>query len=139
MRRRAALALILLAAAPGVRAEVPAADRAAIEAVISAQIAAFLRDDGPAAYAFAAPGIRALFPTVEGFMRMVRSGYAPVHRPQAVRFAETVVENGEVVQRVLLRGPDGRAHLALYTMERQPDGSWKIAAVVLVVLPETGV
>jgi ketosteroid isomerase-like protein len=137
MRRRAALALMLLPAS-AVRAEVGAADRAAIEAVIAGQIEAFRRDDGPAAYAFAAPNVRALFPTVEIFMRMVRSGYAPVYRPQAVRFAETVIENGEVVQRVLLRGPDGRAHLALYTMERQPDGSWRIAAVVLVTLPETG-
>jgi ketosteroid isomerase-like protein len=138
MRRRAALALPLLAAAGAVRAEVAPADRAAIEAVIAAQIEAFLRDDGEAAYAFAAPNVRALFPTVEIFMRMVRSGYQPVYRPQAVRFAETVVEQGEVVQRVLLRGPDGRAHLALYTMERQPDGTWKIAAVMLVTLPETG-
>jgi ketosteroid isomerase-like protein len=119
-------------------AAVAPADRAAIEAVIAAQIEAFRRDDGPAAYAFAAPNIQALFPTADIFMRMVQSGYAPVHRPQAVRFAETVIEAGEVVQRVLLRGPDGRAHLALYTMQRQADGAWKIAAVVLVVLPETG-
>jgi hypothetical protein len=82
--------------------------------------------------------VRALFPTVESFMRMVRQGYAPVYRPQAVRFGEVSVEGGAVVQRVLLRGPDGRAHLALYTMERQPDGAWRIAAVVLVTLPETG-
>ena len=137
MRRRAALALMLLpAAAP--RAAVPAPDRAAIEAVIAGQIEAFRRDDGEAAYAFAAPNVRALFPTAEIFMRMVRSGYLPVYWPQAVRFAELVIENGEVVQRVLLRGPDGRAHLALYTMEHQPDGSWRIAAVVLVKLPETG-
>jgi len=138
MRRRAALALMLLLPASAPRAAVPAPDRAAIEAVIAGQIEAFRRDDGEAAYAYAAPNIKALFPTAEIFMRMVRSGYLPVYRPQAVRFAELVIENGEVVQRVLLRGPDGRAHLALYTMERQADGSWRIAAVVLVTLPETG-
>ena len=134
---RATLALLLMLASP-LRAEVPAQARAAIEAVITAQIEAFRRDDGEAAYAFAADGVKALFPSVESFMRMVRSGYAPVYQPRDVRFAETVVENGEVVQRVLLVGPDGRAHLALYTMELQPDGSWKIAAVVLVTLPEAG-
>ncbi len=134
MKRRAALALILLALPAS--AQVAAGDRAAIEAVIAGQIEAFRRDDGPAAYAFAAPNVKALFPTVEIFMRMVRSGYAPVYRPQDVRFAETVVENGAVIQRVLLRGPDGRAHVALYTMERQVDGTWKIAAVVLVTPPE---
>lgn len=137
MMRRAALALLAVLAAPA-RAQVAAADRAAIEGVIAAQIDAFRRDDGPAAYAHAAPNVKALFPSVEIFMRMVRSGYAPVYRPQAMRFGEISVENGAVVQRLLLRGPDGRAHLALYTMERQEDGSWKIAAVVLVTLPETG-
>jgi ketosteroid isomerase-like protein len=138
MHRFAAWMLPLAVIATPAAAAVSPADRAAIEAVISAQIDAFRRDDGPAAYAFAAPNVKALFPTVEMFMRMVERGYAPVYRPQAVRFAETVIENGEVVQRVLLRGPDGRAHLALYTMERQADGMWKIAAVVLVTLPETG-
>jgi ketosteroid isomerase-like protein len=132
----AALAPLAVPAMPA--AAVSPADRAAIEGVIAAQIEAFRRDDAAAAYAFAAPNIHALFPTPEMFMRMVMSGYAPVHRPQAVRFAETVVEAGGVVQRVLLRGPGGRAHLALYTMERQVDGAWKIAAVVLVTLPETG-
>lgn len=138
MHRFAAWMLPLAVIAAPAAAAVSPADRAAIEAVISAQIEAFRRDDGPAAYAFAAPNVQALFPTVEIFMRMVERGYAPVYRPQAVRFAETVIEGGEVVQRVLLRGPDGRAHLALYTMERQADGAWKIAAVVLIVLPETG-
>lgn len=133
----ALLAPLAVLAAPAAAAVAPA-DRAAIEAVIADQIAAFGRDDAAAAYAHAAPNIHALFPTPEIFMRMVRSGYAPVYRPQAVRFAEAVVEGGAVVQRVLLRGPDGRAHLALYTMERQADGAWKIAAVVLVTLPETG-
>jgi ketosteroid isomerase-like protein len=138
MRHLAALLAPVAALALPAAAAVAPADRAAIEGVISSQIEAFRRDDAAAAYGFAAPNIQALFPTPEIFMRMVRSGYAPVYRPQAVRFAEAVVENGAVVQRVLLRGPDGRGHLALYTMERQADGAWKIAAVVLVTLPETG-
>jgi ketosteroid isomerase-like protein len=138
MRHLAAFLSPLAVLAMPAAAAVSPADRAAIETVISGQIAAFGRDDAAAAYRFAAPNIHALFPTPEIFMRMVQSGYAPVYRPQAVRFAEVVVEAGEVVQRVLLRGPDGRAHLALYTMERQADGTWKIAAVVLVTLPETG-
>lgn len=138
MRHLAALLAPLAVLAMPAAAALAPAERAAIEGIIAGQIEAFRRDDAAAAHAFAAPNIHALFPTPEIFMRMVRSGYAPVYRPQAVRFAEAVVENGAVVQRVLLRGPDGRAHLALYTMERQADGAWKITAVVLVTLPETG-
>lgn len=138
MRHLATVLAPLAVLAMPAAAAVSPADRTAIEGVIAAQIEAFGRDDAAAAYGFAAPGIQALFPTPDLFMHMVRTGYAPVYRPQAVRFAEAAVEAGVVVQRVLLRGPDGRAHLALYTMERQADGAWRIAAVVLVALPETG-
>jgi len=36
------------------------------------------------------------------------------------------------VQEVVLIGPNGQEWLALYAMEQQPDGSWKIAGVRLV-------
>ena len=71
-----------LAAAPAhaedENAGVSADDRVAIETTISAQMDAFRRDDGEAAFAFAAPGIRARFGDAETFMTMVRSGYRPV-------------------------------------------------------------
>jgi hypothetical protein len=36
------------------------------------------------------------------------------------------MHDGRIVQRVELVGPDGARELALYTMEREPDGSWRI-------------
>lgn len=30
---------------------------------------------------------------------------------------------------------DGKRYEALYTMERQPDGAWKIAGCVLIAIP----
>jgi hypothetical protein len=32
-------------------------------------------------------------------------------------------------------GPDGQAVIALYVMERQPDGSWRINGVYLLQVP----
>ena len=69
-----AIILVIAGAAATARAELAEADRNAIEATISAQIEAFRRDDGAAAFAFAAPGIRARFGDAETFMAMVRGG-----------------------------------------------------------------
>lgn len=103
----------------------------AIRAVIQQQLEAFRRDDGEAAFAHAAPGIRERFGTAEAFMAMVRAGYAPVYRPREVEFLEAALRDGRPMQSVRFVGPDGRAVIALYAMERQPDGTWRIAAVYL--------
>ncbi len=126
-------ALLVIAALGGpARAQLAPADRAAIEAVIAGQIEAFRRDDGPAAFAFAAPGIQAMFGTPERFMGMVRNAYPPVYRPRQVEFAGIEPQDGDWVQAVELVGPDGDAQRALYTMQRGPDGAWRIAGCVLV-------
>ena len=130
-----ALALQLLAALPAAAQAVSGADREAVAAVIARQIEAFRRDDGDAAFAFAAPSIRDLFMTPERFMAMVRTGYAPVYRPREFRFARIEDDGGLLVQFVAIIGPDGAPVVAAYTMERQPDGSWRIAGCVLLEPP----
>lgn len=118
-------------AAAGALDGVGAADRGQIRSVIESQLAAFQRDDGAAAFGFAAPSIRRMFGTAESFMSMVRSGYAPVYRPREVEFRDLIDLDGRLTQRVLLVGPDGQVVVAHYFMERQPDGSWRIAGCVL--------
>jgi hypothetical protein len=107
------------------------ADQAAIRRTIEAQMEAFRRDDGQAAFAFASPMIQGMFGTPANFMAMVRTGYPPVHRPRSVDFTELVEEGGALVQKVELIGPDGRPALALYTMVRGPHG-WLIDGCRLV-------
>ena len=125
--------LLLLCWAGGVHAqEVSGTDRAEIRGVITRQIDAFRRDDGPGAFAFAAPSIQSQFGTPERFLDMVRRAYPPVHRPRAVEFSELLQRDGEVVQQVELVGPDGAAQLALYSMERDGAGHWRIAGCTLV-------
>jgi hypothetical protein len=132
---------VLLAAwlvAVPARAEVPAADRAAIEAAIRGQMAAFHADDAAAAYAFASPTIRRLFPDPHLFLRMVARAYPPVHRAAEARFRPPEPQQAGILQPVIVRGPDGRFWLARYTMQRQPDGSFLIDGCTLVALPDTG-
>lgn len=99
--------------------------------VIEGQIAAFARDDGDAAFALASPDIRRTFMTAERFMAMVRSGFQPVYRPRSYSFGAPAIVEGIPVQPVRVIGPDGRGVVALYRMERQADGSWRIAGVSL--------
>jgi len=58
-------------------------------------------------------------------MDMVRRSYAVVYRPRSVAFEPALVIDGELVQPVRLTDADGRAWIALYPMQRQPDGSWR--------------
>jgi hypothetical protein len=127
----ASFAVTLAPASAQDMVEGDAASRTAIVAVIESQIAAFRRDDGDAAFAHAAPGIRAQFGSPDRFMQMVRSSYTSVYRPRSVEFRRLLVVRGEPVQEVFFVGLDLSTMLALYRMEQQPDGSWLINGVLV--------
>jgi len=129
---RFVLLMLMVLAAPSAWAQ-STADSAAIRSVIGQQIEAFRKDDATTAFSFAAPNIREIFQTESLFMRMVARGYQPVYRPRDVQFGELAEVEGVPTQTVELIGPDGAAYTALYSMERQPDGSWKIAGCQIVV------
>ncbi|MEQ9332913.1 DUF4864 domain-containing protein [Thalassobaculum sp.] len=126
-----ALCWLLLALAGSLTAAARADDGADFQAVISAQVEAFRRDDWTAAFGFASPGVRAQFGSVERFRQMVLDGYRPVARPRVFEYEPATVVDGRPTQPVFVVGPDGIAHRALYFMERQPDGSWRIGGCVL--------
>ena len=107
------------------------ADQGAIRGVIERQIEAFRRDDGATAYAQAAPGIQRLFPSEEAFMRMVREGYAPVYRPREFSFGAGGESAAGPTQTVRVRDAEGVDWTALYTFEKQPDGTWRISGCTL--------
>lgn len=108
----------------------------AIHGIISDQMAAFRRDDATAAFNDASPFIQGRFRQPDIFLKMVKSGYAPVYRPQQVEFRDLVPAEGGFDQRVFILGPDGRSYLAHYLMQRQPDGGWKINGCILELLDD---
>jgi hypothetical protein len=124
--------MLLIAVLIGIAAPARAADDvAAAQATIRAQAEAFGRDDGPAAYAHAAPAIQGMYPSPEIFMEMVRNAFAPVYRHRSFEFGEGQVSGGVIAQKVHIMDADGVAWEALYTLERQPDGSLKITGCTL--------
>ena len=137
LRRALLVALVAVVAAPALAAPpatspaLPAADWTAIRAVVGDQLDALRAGDGAAAFAFAAPGIRAQFGTPENFLRMVREGYAPLLAARHTAFLDGAVIDGATIQPLRLVLPDDTVLVALYQMQRQPDGRWRIAGCVI--------
>jgi hypothetical protein len=104
----------------------------AAQGTVDAQLKALQAGDGALAYSYAAPTIQRIFPTAEIFMGMVESAYQPVRNPRNYAFGKSEeMGGGKIAQQVLLTGPDGKEYEALYTLELQPDGVWRITGVSL--------
>lgn len=115
------------------------ADAVAIKAVIQTQLDAFRQGDAETAYAQAAPSIRTIFPSTERFMRMVRGGYAALIEPSAVTFSELRTNADRGLQEVVVIDRAGKGWIARYMMQRQEDGTWRIAGCHLSPLDDENV
>jgi ketosteroid isomerase-like protein len=126
---RAVLLSFVFLLAQSARAEPvsPAVQRAA-EKVVQGQLDALAKGDAKAAFAFAAPALQQQLATPERFMQMLRDGYAILFKPRATRLltAETLGPDN-VLLPVRVVGHEGDTVVALYVLERQADGSWRIA------------
>lgn len=124
---------ILAAACIGLFGPVRADDATdAVRNVIHSQDVAVGHDDGATAYSFAAPSIQSQYRTPDLFMWMVRTAFPPVYRHQRFEFGQMrTLPDGNITQEVHIIDADGVAWEALYTLERQPDGSLKINSCVL--------
>jgi len=133
--RRLVLSLLIavpvFAAPPVGEPTLSAIEWKAIEKVIDDQLRALKAGDGATAMTFAAPGIRDQFGTPDNFLRMVREGYAPLLEARYTQFLEGALIEGAVIQPLRLVLPDDTVVVALYQMQRQPDGRWRIAGCVL--------
>jgi hypothetical protein len=106
--------------------------------IISRQIAALERDDAVEAYSYAAPQIQALFPDPDVFLSMVVSRYAPVHRHRSVEFGPVAEQDGQIAETVIFTDSDGEVWNALYKLEKQPEGGWKISGCLLAKSDDKG-
>ena len=120
------IASLLLA--PAIAGEAGAETRAAIQR----QLDAFAQDDAGAAYALAAPGIKAIFTDSATFMAMVRRQYAPVYHHRRAEFGEFSSDGDAASQTLTIVDDDGQVWTALYKLARQSDGSWLITACFLI-------
>jgi hypothetical protein len=134
--RTTALALCTMAAVmfgPAVAQETQNANGSPdARALIERQLDAFAHDDGPGAYAEAAPSIAAIFPDADAFMAMVRQRYAPVYRHRSVDFGPARTEADTIEQGVTFVDQNDQVWKALYQLTRQPGGKWLISGCTLI-------
>lgn len=129
------LAPLLIAAAawtvPSSRAE-PLADegvRQAIHTVIQSQLAAFATDNAPAAFAATTPAVRqSTYGGADRFLELVRQVYPMLYHHARADFLQVELKGSEAFQLVRVTDEAGRVWHALFILERQPDGSWRIGA-----------
>ena len=132
---RLILALFLALGLSGSAAAFSEADSMAVQSAIAQQLNAFLADDAATAYSFAAPNITSRFPTQDIFIDMVRQGYKPVYRSRSHSFGELEETADGLRQAVDLVDASGELWTAIYTFQKQPDGSWKITGCYLTKKP----
>lgn len=125
------VAVVVVSAVPAAAGEAGGA-ASEIRAPIERQFDALARDDAVAAYASAAPDIKAIFTDPQTFLGMVRSKYAPVYRHRSAEFGDLQREGDTASQVVTLVDDDNQVWTALYGLARQPDGGWLITRCVLI-------
>lgn len=130
------LAVCLFILSPLFVVNVSFADEAAqqkAQQTITNQIEAFKAGKDAEAFALAAPRVSQFYPDVSSFMSMVKRGYQPVYNPQSYSFGRSrELDDGQVVQEVLVTGPDGKPWTAIYTMLKMKTGEWLINGVQIV-------
>lgn len=99
------------------------------QTIIGGQITAFRTRDHDKAFGYAAPTIKKMFANTDRFIGMVKNGYGAIYGARNWNFGRGKSFGDTMVQEVLLVGPQGRNWIALYTLNKQSDGSWKIAGV----------
>ena len=104
----------------------------AAKAAVQGQLAAFAKDDAELAFSFAAPSIQAVFKTPQNFIDMVIRSYPVVHRPVKVSFMKPQSVGSDLLLPVQMTDTRGKAWIANYTLQQQPDGKWLISGCVLV-------
>ena len=122
------LALALMAsAASATESTLAPAEWKAIRGVISQQLRALKAGDAEKAFGYAAPGIRRQFGDAGTFIAMVRAGYSSLLTARYHEFLDGAVVDGNVIQPLRLIAPDNTVRVALYTMEKQKNGAWRIS------------
>ena len=109
-----------------------AKDEKAVQTVVQNQLAAFAKDDADKAFSYAAPELRKTIGSSAAFIAMIKNSYPVVYRPASVAFLKAEVSGDGVVQRVQMLNASGTSYLAVYSLQRQKDKTWRISGCAVV-------
>lgn len=109
-----------------VEEDISAADAIAIHTVVQTQFDAFAQDDAVGAFELASLDTRTKVGSPDKFLHLVKKHYNPLYRHEMAVFSPPEVIEGETIQVVRVTTRDSHVWLAVYRMQREQDGSWKI-------------
>ena len=127
----AAFAMLMLVAQAHA-APLTAADEKSVRATVQGQLSALAKDDARKAFSFAAPNVREAVGTAPRFLAMVRQNYPAIYRPASTAFLKPEGQGDAVIQRVQMQDADDNAWLAIYSLQRQKDKTWRITGCKVV-------
>ena len=93
---------------------------------VETQLDAFAEDDAVGAFELATSDTQTKIGSPDNFLHLVKKHYNPIYRHQIVIFSSPEVIEGETIQLVRVTDRDSHVWLAIYRMQRETDGSWKI-------------
>lgn len=123
---RLILLAVLLLPWPAVAEEMPAADALAIHSVVQSQLDAFAADDASTAFELATSSARTLLGSPEQFLQLIKDQYPPVYRNRGALFSTPEMIDGHALLMVRLTAGDNVVWIAIYEMQQESDGNWKV-------------
>ena len=128
-----ALLLIGLVSTGLIQAGQPLADpdRMAIRQTVERHLDALAKNDAEAAFALASTRMRARAGSAQAFVDMVHDSYGAVVRPRVVFFQDITMVGSMPAQRVMLLDARGRPWTAVFPMQREAGGDWRIDGCML--------
>lgn len=127
-----ALLVAFQALLPAQAAALSVKDEKAVQTVVQSQLAAFASGDANKAFSYAVPELRKTIGNASAFMEMVKNGYPVVYRPASVAFLKPEGSGDDAVQRVQMLDASGASWLAVYSLQRQKDKTWRISGCAVV-------
>lgn len=112
--------------------EVSQEDQLAIKTVVASQLAALADDNADAAFALATADTRSRLRNSDIFLQIIKQQFTPIYRHQRALFSPPEVIAGRMVQIVRLTDSESSVWLAIYQMQKESDGQWKIAGCRLI-------
>ncbi len=132
MKRHQALVRLILGLlivwwpAQSLAADLDQSEMAAIQGVVQLQINALAKDDADSAFALTTADTRNRLGTADNFLRLIKEQYDPVYRHRLALFSVPQVVNGKTYQVVRLTDLNSHVWVAIYLMNKDTDGAWKI-------------
>lgn len=103
----------------------------AIRSVISDQLAALRSGDATRAFSFASPAIQDQFGDAPTFLQMVQGSYRALLAARYTEFLDGALIEGRTIQPLRLVMNDDTVLVALYDLQRDERGGWRIAGCVI--------